>query len=265
VHIQIGHGESDKGGSVSNQHKAYDLTFVGGDAGRDRLAQALRRFNATERTHAVGRPQLDHAYPGAPPWPRGSGLRVWYAPTWEGDRPSIAYGSLASHGVAIIEALLADPTVRVIYRPHPRTGYASAAHRAADKAIRALLAKGGDRHLVDREGYGWQWDFADACVSDISAVAYDWLATGKPLVITEPAPGAYRPRSALLDSIVLLGTAEASDVLSRIRALHSDSEAREELRGLTYHYFGDVSNQQSTKRFEDAIERAYQIQQSPTG
>lgn len=35
-------------------------------------------------------------------------------------------------------------------------------------------------------------------------------------------------------------------------------------RGLTYHYFGDVSAQQSTKRFEDAIERAYQIQQSST-
>ena len=28
VHIQIGHGESDKGGSVSNQHKAYDLTSL---------------------------------------------------------------------------------------------------------------------------------------------------------------------------------------------------------------------------------------------
>ena len=82
----------------------------------------------------------------------------------------------------------------MIYRPHPRTGYASAEHRAADKAIRALLAKGGDRHLIDRGGYGWQWDFADACITDISAVAYDWLATGKPLVITEPAPGAYRPR-----------------------------------------------------------------------
>ena len=79
-----------------------------------------------------------------------------------------------------------------------------AEHRAADKAIRALLAKGGDRHLIDREGYGWQWDFADACITDISAVAYDWLATGKPLVITEPAPGAYRPRSALLDSVALL-------------------------------------------------------------
>jgi hypothetical protein len=264
VHIQIGHGESDKGGSVSNQHKAYDLTLVGGDAGRDRLAQALRGFDASERTLTIGRPQLDHSYPGAPPWPRDSGLRVWYAPTWEGDRPSIAYGSSATHGVAIIQALLADPSVRIIYRPHPRTGYASTSHRVADKTIRALLAKYGDRHLVDRESYGWQWDFADACITDISAVAYDWLPTGKPLVITEPAPTAYRPASALLDSVPLLGAAEASDVMSRIRALQGDSEAGAQLRSLAYHYFGDVSAQQSTKRFEDAIEYAYQIQQSST-
>jgi hypothetical protein len=262
VHIQIGHGESDKGGSVSNQHKAYDLTFVGGDAGRDRLGQALRGFNAKQRTLPVGRPQLDHTYPGAPYWPRDSGLRVWYAPTWEGDRPSIAYGSLASHGVAIIEALLADPTVRIIYRPHPRTGYASAAHGHADKAIRDLLGRTGDRHLVDREGYGWQWEFADACITDMSAVAYDWLATGKPLVITEPAPSAYRPPSALLDSVHLLSAIEAPKVLSKIRALQSDSAATEQLRSIAYHYFGDVSAQQSTKRFEDAIERAYQLQGS---
>jgi len=263
VHIQIGHGESDKGGSVSNQHKAYDLTFVGGDAGRDRLDSALRGFDASERTLTVGRPQLDYSYPGAPPWPRDSGLRVWYAPTWEGDRSSIAYGSLASHGVMIIKSLLADPSVRIIYRPHARTGYASAAHRQADKTIRALLAKAGNRHLVDREGYGWQWEFADACITDISAVGYDWLATGKPLVITEPAPTAYRPQSTLLDTVPLLSVAKASEVVSMIRALQSDSEAKEQLRGLAYHYFGDVSAQQSTKRFEDAIERAYQIQQSP--
>jgi hypothetical protein len=261
VHIQIGHGESDKGGSISNQHKAYDLTFVGGDAGRDRLDRALRGFDATERTLAVGRPQLDYSYPGAPSWPRDSGLRVWYAPTWEGDRPSIAYGSLASHGVAIIEALLADPSIRVIYRPHARTGYVSRQHRDADRAVRGLLAKAGDRHLVDREGYGWQWDFADACITDISAVAYDWLATGKPLVITEPAPSAYRPPSPLLDALPLLGAAEAEGVVARIRSLQ-DPAAMKQLRGLTYHYFGDVSAQQSTKRFEDAIERAYQIQRS---
>jgi hypothetical protein len=262
VHIQIGHGESDKDSSISNQHKAYDLVFVGGDAGRDRLGQALRGFDANERTLLVGRPQLDYTYQGAPSWPRDSGMRVWYAPTWAGDRPSIAYGSLASHGVAIIEALLADPSIRVIYRPHPRTSYTTREHRDADKAVRALLARAGDRHLVDRDGYGWQWDFADACITDVSAVAYDWLATGKPLVITEPAPSAYRPISPLLDTLPLLGVAEAGEVLSKIRALQGDSTAGEQLRDLAYHYFGDVSAQQSTKRFEDAIEHAYQIQQS---
>ena len=262
VHIQIGHGESDKDSSISNQHKAYDLVFVGGDAGRDRLGKALRGFDANERTLLVGRPQLDYTYQGAPSWPRDSGMRVWYAPTWAGDRPSIAYGSLASHGVAIIEALLADPSIRVIYRPHPRTRYTTREHRDADKAVRALLARAGDRHLVDRDGYGWQWDFADACITDVSAVAYDWLATGKPLVITEPAPSAYRPISPLLDTLPLLGIAEAGEVLSKIRALQGDSAAGEPLRDLAYHYFGDVSAQQSTKRFEDAIEHAYQIQQS---
>ena len=262
VHIQIGHGESDKDSSISNQHKAYDLVFVGGDAGRDRLGQALRGFDANERTLLVGRPQLDYTYQGAPSWPRDSGMRVWYAPTWAGDRPSIAYGSLASHGVAIIEALLADPSIRVIYRPHPRTRYTTREHRDADKAVRTLLARTGDRHLVDRDGYGWQWDFADACITDVSAVAYDWLATGKPLVITEPALSAYRPISPLLDTLPLLGVAEAGEVLSKIRALQGDSAAGEQLRDLAYHYFGDVSAQQSTKRFEDAIEHAYQIQQS---
>ena len=262
VHIQIGHGESDKDSSISNQHKAYDLVFVGGDAGRDRLGQALRGFDANERTLLVGRPQLDYTYQGAPSWPRDSGMRVWYAPTWAGDRPSIAYGSLASHGVAIIEALLADPSIRVIYRPHPRTRYTTREHRDADKAVCTLLARTGDRHLVDRDGYGWQWDFADACITDVSAVAYDWLATGKPLVITEPAPSAYRPISPLLDTLPLLGIAEAGEVLSKIRALQGDSAAGEQLRDLAYHYFGDVSAQQSTKRFEDAIEHAYQIQQS---
>jgi hypothetical protein len=262
VHIQIGHGESDKGSSISNQHKAYDLVFVGGDAGRDRLGQALRGFDATERTLLVGRPQLDYSYPGAPPWPRDSGTRVWYAPTWAGDRPSIAYGSLASHGAAIIEALIADPTIRVIYRPHPRAEYTTGEHRDADKTIRTLLAKAGSRHLVDRNGYGWQWDFADVCITDVSAVAYDWLATGKPLVITEPAATAYRPVSPLLDTLPLLSVAAAGDVLSRIRALQGDSVAREQLRGLAYHYFGDLRAQQSTRRFEDAIERAYQIQRS---
>ncbi len=81
-------------------------------------------------------------------------------------------------------------------------------------------------------------------------------------MITEPAPSAYRPASLLLDTLPLLGVAEAGQALSRIRALQADSGVGEQFRSLAYHYFGDVSAQQSTKRFEDAIERAYQIQRS---
>ena len=63
VHIQIGHGESDKGGSVSNQHKAYDLTFVGGDAGRDRLAHALRQDSTQPSARSQWPPSLTTATP----------------------------------------------------------------------------------------------------------------------------------------------------------------------------------------------------------
>jgi hypothetical protein len=263
VHVQIGHGESDKISSVSNQHKAYDLVFVGGDAGRDRLGAALRGFDAGSRTVAIGRPQLDHEYPGAPNWTRDSGLRVWYAPTWEGDRPSLAYSSLVSHGVDIVEALLNDSSIRMIYRPHARIGMVSEAYRAADRRIRSLLTKAGDRHLIDTGGYGWQWRFADACVTDISAVAYDWLATAKPLLITEPvAIKAYRPPSALLDRMPLLKAEDAGRVVGWLHALGLgiDQPAKDgRLIELAQYYFGDTADQASSRRFAAAIDKAYAI------
>jgi hypothetical protein len=266
VHVQLGHGESDKAYSVSNQHKAYDQTFVGGPAGRDRLGAALRGFDADVRTVQVGRPQLDHDYPGAPGWSRDSGLRVLYAPTWEGDRPSVAYGSLASHGVALVEALVADPGVRVVYRPHPRTGLASARHAEADRAVRAVLARSGDRHLVDTGPYGWQWAFADACVTDLSSVAYDWLATGKPLVVCEPASvEAYRPASRLLDELPLLPASESRAVLEVLRSrglgqdVGSGPTHDPELADLSAYYFGETADGASTRRFEAAVEAAWTL------
>jgi len=252
LHIQLGHGESDKGGSVSNQHKAYDLTFVGGEAGLVRLAEALYDFDADQRIRLVGRPQLDYDYPGAPAWGDDGSIRVLYAPTWEGDRPSIRYSSVLTHGRTIIEALRADPRVRIVYRPHPRTGWVSAEHGAADLELRAVLQADGNRHLIDIGPYGWQWGFADACVTDVSAVAYDWLATRKPMVITRPATEVYLPSSRLLDSLPLLPVEEATDVTRRL--LDGDSPAL--LGTLAEHYFGDTSPGASTRRFEEALEEA---------
>ena len=201
VHIQLGHGESDKGGSVSNQHKAYDLTFVGGPAGRERLARALYDFDAEARIREVGRPAARSRRPRAlPTGPTTVGCGCCTPRPGRATGPASATARCVSHGAAIIDALRADPRVRIIYRPHPRTGRASAAHGAADARIRAALAADGDRHLIDTGPYGWQWRFADACITDVSAVAYDWLATGKPLVITEPAARCLSPAVAAAGS-----------------------------------------------------------------
>ena len=252
VHIQLGHGDSDKGASVSNQHKAYDLTFVGGEAGRDRLAAALFDFDAAARVRLVGRPQLDEAYPGAPDWPADGRIRVLYAPTWEGDRPSLRYSSVVSHGPALIDALRADPRIRVIYRPHPWLGRISREHARADRELRGALRADGDRHLVDTGPYGWQWRFADACIADVSAVAYDWLATRKPLVVTRPEAEVYLPPSRLLESLTLLAAADAGSAAG----LLLDSTPPAELAGLAELYFGDTSPGASLRRFEQELSRA---------
>ena len=82
-----------------------------------------------------------------------------YAPTWEGDRPAAAYGSIASHGVALAEAVLASPGHRLIYRPHPRSGVIDPEYREANARIIAAIAAANQRdpraqHVFD-DGPTW--------------------------------------------------------------------------------------------------------------
>lgn len=259
VHVYLGHGESDKDSSYSNQNKAYDRVFVAGSVARDRLQAHLRGFDVEERAPMVGRPQLDVPSPGGPPWSRDGRLRVLYAPTWEGDRPSMAYGSVASHGLALVRALCADPDVRVIYRPHPQTGRLSSAAAAADAAIRRELAGYGDRHLVDVGPYGWQWAFADACVTDLSAAAYDWLPTGKPLVVTRPADRRARlPHVPLLEAVPLLDRADTASAPALLRELAQTPDPR--LTALATRYFGDTAPGASMQAFRAAVGEALRLQ-----
>ena len=257
VHVYLGHGESDKDSSVSNQNKAYDRVFVAGRAAQDRMATHLRGFDVLDRTRSIGRPQLDHRYAGAPQWSRGEEIRVLYAPTWEGDRPSMAYGSLATHGVPMMRALADDPRFRIIYRPHPRSGFNSPAYRAADQEIRTILARHGDRHLVDDGDYGWQWDFADVCITDISSIAYDWLATAKPLLITHPDdPQAFVPPSRLLTEMPSIAASDATSIADRLCSMAGDGLSpaiRQAAADLADYYFGATADGQSTLRFHAAV------------
>ena len=257
AHLFICHGESDKDYMSSNQLKAYDRVFIAGTAARERI---LRKLIGFEESHLieVGRPQVDVDYP-APPLPRDGRTVVLFAPTWEGDRASMRYSSVESHGPALVRSLLATGRHRVIYRPHPRTGIVLRSTKAAHDEIVRLIAAANKAdasagHVVDTSGgFGWQLSVSDVAVMDISAVAYDWLATAKPLLVTQPAePRAQLPESGLVRELDLFTATDAARAASVVDAAVTQPD--ESHAALVRRYFGDTTPGASMARFLDACD-----------
>ena len=237
VHVYLGHGDSDKGVSVSNQVKAYDLCFLAGQAALDRTASAVMLYDAAARSVLIGQPQLDAA-PPVVPQPDPSRPTVLYAPTWEASQPSVSYGSLETHGVALVRAL--SGRCRVVYRPHPLNGVIRASYAAADAAVRELA----DR--VDTD-VPIEQSFADAdlLVTDVSAVTLSWLPTGRPLLVTTPT--VPYPPSALMDVVPQLAPdADVAEVVATHLASDPAGPAR---AALVEHYLGDPTPGVATARF----------------
>lgn len=258
-HVFINHGESDKMYMTTNQFKAYDYAFVAGDAARARLSRTLWDYDLDRRTFAIGRPQADH-YSGALPYTPDDRRVVLYAPTWEGDRPSAHYGSIVTHGEALVSALLATGRHRVVYRPHPRSGVVDPAYGAANARIVAALAAANAadpaaQHVHDTApDLGWQLAAAEVAVVDISAMVYDRLAAGKPLLITRPVdPEALVDDTGYLAACEWLDAADSGDIVERADRVLDDPAAVERLDHWVRHYFGDTASGSSTRRFHDAV------------
>lgn len=263
-HVFINHGESDKMYMTTNQYKAYDYAFVAGQAARDRLSRTLWDYDVNHRTIEIGRPQADH-YSGTLPYTPDERTVVLYAPTWEGDRPSAHYGSIASHGEELVSRLLATGAHRVIYRPHPRSGVVDEAYGAAHRRIVAAIeaANAADataHHVYDAAPeLGWQLTAADVAIVDISAMVYDRLAAGKPLMITRPTD-----EQASIDTQGYLSdcewlTAEAAvDIVAEVDRVRADEAAIARLRMWVQHYFGDTTQGVATAKFHAAVERLMQ-------
>lgn len=251
-HVFICHGESEKAYMWSNQLKSYDYVFGAGQAARDRLAKNLRNYDAIERTKLVGRPQIDAKY--LAPYSLNNKLpTVLYAPTWEGDRPSMNYGSATSHGTQIIESLINDGGFNVIFRPHPRSGvnveeYGADVARIRQKLSDANPGSAGRLLFDDTAHWGWQWSKADACITDISAVAYDFLATGKPIFITTPISSeAVVADSPALEQLPGMDSVQAKNSAELIhQALEMEDAERS---ALIERYFGDITPGASMSRF----------------
>ncbi|SBT93952.1 hypothetical protein GA0115233_107525 [Streptomyces sp. DI166] len=136
-HTFVNHGESDKLSSCNPYAKAYDEVWVAGPAARERYAQAEVGVEDKDVVE-IGRPQLDAVEPYAGP-PAGTYTTVLYAPTWEGWDGNPGNTSVIEAGENIVRALLADPKVRLLYKPHPLTGSVDPRAGAADMRIRDLI------------------------------------------------------------------------------------------------------------------------------
>jgi hypothetical protein len=193
THVWLNHGDSDKQANFHPRHATYDKLFVSGRLGVERYARHGIDVPA-DRFVLVGRPQVERIESRDQPLPPGSPRTVLYAPTWKGGRPSTNYSSLPL-GEAMVKALI-ERGATVIFRPHPvsyEDGKDAKRIRAiqrlleADRASSELLG-GGRRHVWGAQAET-QWDVpdcfnaSDALITDVSSIASDYLASGKPFAM----------------------------------------------------------------------------------
>ncbi|EWC58849.1 putative integral membrane protein [Actinokineospora spheciospongiae] len=262
LHVHVNHGESDKVCMVSNQVKAYDRVFVAGPNAVARHHAALIGFDDAKLV-PVGRPQLDlRPAPLLPPTDRRT---VLYAPTWEGENASNNYTSVDVFGPRIVEAALAVPGTRVVYKPHPRVVVSPLPSVAADHREIIRLITEADRldpaagHRVHLTGDILAvFPGCDLIVTDVSSVGLDflYLRVDQPMFIAD----RYDDRERLLAAAPVAAAADivdsstvadlAATIADRLAADPRRADRHAARRG----YFGDLGPGESTARFLAAID-----------
>lgn len=254
THIQLYHGDSDKAVTASPLNAMYDKIFVAGQAAVDRFAHYAVSI-PHEKFRLVGRPQVAALETAEAPIGEIDDRVVLYAPTWAGAYADSNYCSLPI-ATTILQGLL-DRGATVILRAHP---YAVRDRRTAEdlRAAEQLLA--GDRAATGR-AHRWGaaastpslfdcMNAAHAMICDVSAVASDFLYTGKPFAITDMvgAGGSFSDTFPVARGAYVLDrdAANLAGVLDDLLGSDPLAPTRRELR--TY-YLGDAPPQ----RYEEAF------------
>nr|WP_245979935.1 hypothetical protein [Streptomyces diacarni] len=200
-HAFINHGESDKLSSCNPYAKAYDQVWVAGEAARERYALAHIGVEDKDVVE-VGRPQLAPIEAAgtrgtaAGPGGRDGRLTVLYAPTWEGFTDDPGNTSVLVAGEAIVSALVADPGVRLLYKPHPMTGTVDPRAGEADRRIRALIQRANAGQGGEEPGPGAQAALREAAAElrRLTRVDFGRRADEVERMLRQPAPEPGRAR-----------------------------------------------------------------------
>jgi len=254
THVHLGHGDSDKPSSYSPTTGIFDLIFVAGQAGVDRFASHGVTI-PQEKFRLVGRPQLAQVEP-AQESTAASVRTVLYAPTWRGGLPDMTFGSLV-FGHDLVAALL-KLGARVIFRPHPYS-FRDAASRVHIQRIDDLLVAHAGEHLTSAASIAMSifecFNASSALVSDISSIASDYLASGKPFALTDTGVSANLAEEFPLAvcAYILRPDGDHAAVLGEM--LGADP-LRPERRRMGTYYLGDTSQRDPVTTFVAAAEAA---------
>ena len=245
THVWLNHGDSDKQANFHVRHATYSKLFVSGQQGIDRYAQHGIDV-PPERFVVVGRPQVEKIAVRDEPLPLGTPRTILYAPTWKGGRPSTNYSSLPV-AKPIIQAVL-DRGSTVIFRPHPLS-YADPADAERIRELHQLLetdrARTGRTHVWGRQAEQ-DWDVpdcfnaSDAVISDVSSIASDYLASGKPIaMVAVTAAGAAFKEAFPMARVCYVIEPDLSTLDQVLDHLHGDDPLAEARRAYRSYTIGD--------------------------
>ena len=198
-HVQLLHGESDKGASSSKVTRAYDQIAVSGQRAIDRYKENGVHF-ADSQLRIIGRPLTDSI-------DVAKGVKkvetILYAPTWEGHERASDFCSLRNIALPTITWLLNNkPEVKIIIKPHPLTGTNDPALIGILETLKNLITgfdNYGDKQAkripttpfhqflepANRVSIHKLFNEVDGLICDNSSVASDFLVSTKPMFICD--------------------------------------------------------------------------------
>jgi hypothetical protein len=255
THVQLYHGDSDKAVTASPVNAMFDRIFVAGPAAVDRFA-AHGVDIPRQKFRIVGRPQAEQLAAGPARVGPDGHPTVLYAPTWVGAHADSGYCSLPIADRLVTGLLARGATV--VLRPHPYTRRhreSAGQLRRVERLLARDRARTGRDHRWGRAATAELSLFAGmnrshAMICDVSSVASEYLATGKPFAITDMAgQGEQFSRSFPLAKAAYVIRPDAGNLAEVLTdLLHRDPQAatRREVRA---YYLGDAPPDRPVQAF----------------
>jgi hypothetical protein len=258
-HYFINHGESDK---IVNQSKllmAYDKLLVAGPMAKGRLEAAGLPVRDNQVEY-VGRPQIEIFLEKVEK--PGPIRKILYAPTWEGFVKEANYSSVSEFGLKMLEQVLTNPEIEVVFKPHPFTGSRLASTKAALDAIRSMADKYSNLRVLGHQQKIYpQMNWCDLMIADIGSVVNDFLATGKPVIVTSvkgvPLEALRKEFPTTRGTYIVEDPTEVGGLLAAISEGDPMADIRNEVRTQS---LGDFP-EGSLARFEHMVKTGINTQQ----